>query len=388
LDDARFGEPLSGLYWQIEEDQTGTIVGSRSLWDSRILVPKHPLAKGAVDILVLPGPQDKLVRVAERMIVFDQASGSRALRMAVAMDTAEIVASRQAFAADLWPSLGVVGLLLLLATWIYIGIGLKPLDAIRHRLNAVRTGAAPRLEGAFPAEVTPLVDEVNALLAVQEEALARARARASDLAHGLQTPLAVLRSDAERLRDLGQGELAQEISDLTEQMRQHVQRELARTRLRGADLAQATTLAPLIERVVASLRRMPMGEALAWESAVTADLRVAVDPQDLTELLGNLLENAAKWARGAVRVEAHADGARAIIRVLDDGPGVPDLALAQIVDRGVRLDQNVPGTGLGLAIARDIASACQGSLQLSNRPEGGFCAAVTLPIQTRSTHDA
>lgn len=388
LDDARFGEPLSGLYWQIEEDKTGRILGSRSLWDSRIPLPKDFLPQGAVDSHVLPGPQGAPLRVQERMITFDLPSGSRALRMAVAIDMAEITDARRAFAADLWPSLAVVGSLLLVAAWLYIGIGLRPLEGIGRRLNEVRTGASRRLAGDFPSEVAPLVEEVNALLAAQDESLARARARATDLAHGLQTPLAVLQSDAERLRTQGLTDIAGGMEQLAGQMRQHVQRELARARTGGAVAGRATALAPVLERLAGSLRRTPVGEALTWKLAVPDGLRVAGDPEDLTELFGSLLDNACKWSRSEVRIEAVADGAVARVTVLDDGPGAPEAALASLTDRGVRLDESVPGNGLGLAIARDIAAACGGDLHVSNRPGGGFSVTVELPTQPKSTRHA
>lgn len=384
LQDARFGEPFSGLYWQIQEDKTGFILASRSLWDTHIPLPKDALAQGAVDSHVLPGPQGTPVRVQERMIIYDQPSGSHALRMAVAMDVAEIATARRAFATDLWPSMAVIGLLLLIATWFYIGIGLKPLDGIRRSLNAVRTGASRRLEGDFPSEVTPLVEEANALLAAQDESLAKARARATDLAHGLQTPLAVLQSDAERLRAQGQTEIADEVGQLADQMRRHVQRELARVRVRGAGAAQATALLPVIERIVASLCRTPAGERLSWSLAIPDDLGVAADIEDLTELFGNLLENAGKWARSDVCVKAAVHGGKVRIQVLDDGTGVPDEALASLAGRGVRLDENMPGHGLGLAIARDIAMACGGTLLVSNRTGGGFVVTVELPGQQKS----
>jgi signal transduction histidine kinase len=384
LQDARFGEPLSGLYWQIEEDSSGRIVSSRSLWDSRIPLPKDIVPLGTVDSHVLRGPQDRMVRVQERVIAFDLPSGTRTLRMAVAMDMNEIAAARSAFVHDLWPSMTAIGLLLLAATWFYIGIGLKPLDAIRRSLQAVRTGRSRRLEGDFPAEVIPLVEEANALLAAQDESLAQARARAADLAHGLKTPLAVLQSDAERLRARGHGDIADEMGALAGEMRRHVQRELTRSRLRGAGQSQSTALLPVVERLVASIRRTPGGERLQWEIAVPEGLAAAVDGQDLTELLGNLLDNACKWARGAVRVEACKRGDTAVIVVLDDGAGAPQEALASLADRGVRLDRSVPGHGLGLAIASDIAAACHGALHVSNRPGGGFAAQVELPCQQRN----
>jgi signal transduction histidine kinase len=383
LQDARFGEPLSGLYWQIEEDSTGLIISSRSLWDTKIPLPKDVVPLGTVDSHVLPGPQGAPVRVQERMIAFDLPGGTRTLRMAVAVNMAEIVAARQAFARDLWPFMVAMGLLLLAAAWLYIGVGLKPLDNIRRTLNAVRTGATRRLEGRFPSEVTPLVEEVNALLVAQDASLARARTRAADLAHGLKTPLSVLQSDAERLRARGQAEMADEIGQLAEQMRRHVQRELVLTRLRGEDAAPLP-LRPFVERLAASLRRTPGGERLQWQVAIPESLTVAMDAQDITELLGNLLDNAVKWARTSICIEAQQGETGAVIRVLDDGPGVPDGALASLAGRGVRLDEGKPGHGLGLAIARDIVAACGGALSVSNRAGGGFVVHIELPLQQRN----
>jgi len=382
LQDARFGEPLSGLYWQIEEDSTGLIVSSRSLWDTTIPLPKDVVPLGTVDSHVLPGPQGATVRVQERMIAFDLPGGTRTLRMAVAVNMMEIVAARQAFARDLWPFMLAMGLLLLAAARFYIGVGLKPLDNIRRTLNAVRTGVTRRLEGSFPSEVAPLVEEVNALLVAQDTSLARARARAADLAHGLKTPLSVLQSDAERLRARGQADMADEIGQLAEQMRRHVQHALVMTRLRGED-AVPLPLRPVVERLAASLRRTPAGERLQWRVAIPEGLTVAVDAQDITELLGNLLDNAVKWARTGISIEAQKDEASALVRVLDDGPGVPDSALASLAGRGVRLDEDKPGHGLGLAIARDIAAACGGVLSVSNRAGGGFAVHVELPLQQR-----
>jgi signal transduction histidine kinase len=387
LQDARFGEPLSGLYWQIEEDKTGFILTSQSLWDTRIPLPRDPLAEGQVDSHVLPGPGGQTLRIQERQIVFDLPSGSRALRMAVAINVADIQAASRAFAADLWPSIVAVGMLLLAATWFYIGIGLKPLDLIRQSIQQVRTGRARRLDGDFPSELTPLVQEANDLLAAQDQSLARARARAADLAHGLKTPLSVLQSDADRLRGAGQGEIADEIGQLVTQMRRHVERELARVRLRERG-PQATMVLPVAERLVAFFRRSPRGKDLVWSLAMEDAPDVAVDAEDLTELLGNLLDNAGKWAAATVTIEARAAGNAVRITVLDDGPGVPDGALAALAGRGVRLDQEMPGTGLGLAIAQDIAEACGGQLTFFNRPEGGFAAMAELPSHPKSTNHA
>lgn len=383
LQDARFGEPLSGLYWQIEEDKTGFILTSPSLWDTRIPLPKDALDDGRIDSHVLPGPGGQMLRIQERQIVFDMPGGSHALRMAVAIDVADIKADSHAFARDLWPSLAAVGTLLLLATWFYIGIGLKPLDRIRQSIQRVRAGAARRLDGDFPSELMPLVQEANDLLAAQDESLDRARARAADLAHGLKTPLAVLQSDADRLRAGGQGEIADEIGTLVGQMRRHVERELARVRLRD-HRAQVTPLLPVAERLLAFFGRTPRGKDLTWRLDVPPELTLSADSEDLTELLGNLLDNASKWAATTVTLSAQALGDGVAITVCDDGPGVPDGALAMLTQRGVRLDENAPGTGLGLAIARDVAEACGGRLVFANRPEGGFAATAEFPHSSKS----
>ncbi|MCP5410544.1 MAG: HAMP domain-containing histidine kinase [Alphaproteobacteria bacterium] len=389
LQDARFGEPLSGLYWQIEEDKTGFILTSRSLWDTRIPLPKDPLGDGQVDSHVLPGPAGQMLRIQERQIVFDLPSGSRALRMATAMNVADIQAASHAFARDLWPSIVTVGLLLLAATWFYIGVGLRPLDSIRRSLQAVRTGTARRLEGDFPSELMPLVQEANGLLAAQDETLTRARARAADLAHGLKTPLAVLQSDADRLRERGQPEIADEIGELVGQMRRHVDRELARVRLRAAG-PKSTAVTPVIARLAAFFQRTPRGKDLTWNIGTDGELAVAADAEDLTEMLGNLLDNACKWAASSVAVSVQAVDGVVCITVADDGPGVPQDSLPSLTGRGVRLDEETPGTGLGLAIAQDIAEACGGSLTFANSVSsgGGFSATVHLPLQKKSASHA
>jgi signal transduction histidine kinase len=170
-------------------------------------------------------------------------------------------------------------------------------------------------------------------------------------------------------------------------MRRHVERELARARLRAGG-SQVTALRPVAERMVTFFRRMPRGHDLTWTLDIGADIQVAADSEDMTELLGNLLENACKWATSTVTLAAQNSGDRVRVTVLDDGAGVPDDALTVLTGRGVRLDQRVPGTGLGLAIAQDIAEAYGGSLTFSNRSEGGFAAVAELPSQQKSNTDA
>ncbi|MBX6322495.1 MAG: HAMP domain-containing histidine kinase [Rhodospirillaceae bacterium] len=381
--DPRFDEPLSGLYWQIQEDTTGQRLRSRSLWDFVLPLPTDALATGVIHRHELAGPGGARLVVQERPVVYPAPGGPRTLRIAVAVDAASLAAARADFARDLVPALAALALFLCFAAWAQVWFGLRPLEAVRRGIGAVRTRAQRRLEGRFPDEIMPLVNEVNALLAAQEQAMERARHRAADLAHGLKTPLTVVLSDAEKLRRRGEGELATELEDIARAMQRHIDRELARARV-AADLARAgvaADLAAVVEAVVATLRRTPRGAGLDWSLSLPRPCPVAVDGADLTEMVGNLLDNAAKWARGGVDVtaEAAAEAEGIALSVADDGPGVPAERIDALGRRGVRLDEQTPGTGMGLAIVRDIAAAYGGGLALRNRPEGGLRVTLTLP---------
>jgi len=206
-----------------------------------------------------------------------------------------------------------------------------------------------------------------------------ARARAAELAHGLKTPLAVIAGDAARLRERGETAIAAELEELAGAMRRHVEHELTRARLQFAGTSRpATVLAASVEPVVRTLCRTPAGAALDWRVTVPSAITVALEPPDLAEVLGNLLENAARWARSHVAVEAAA-GSPVRVVIADDGPGVPPAMIERIAQRGVRLDERPGGAGIGLAIVRDILEAYGGALHLENRPEGGLCATVELP---------
>ncbi len=378
--DPRFNEPFSGLYWQIEDTARGEVHGSRSLWDARLPLPVDPLPSGTVHRHQIEGPGASTLLVRERQVSYPTAEGARSLRLVIALDRRDLLDAREAFAGDVVPGLAVLALVLLTAVWLQVGIGLKPLDAVRRGVHAVRSGEQRRLTQRYPEEVMPLVAEVNDLLAAQDDAVARARARAADLAHGLKTPLTVLTADAARLREIGETAIAAELelagrSDAPTPRSRTQPSPDRRADTRGAE---ATPVRDIAEGVVATLKRTPGGERLTWTIAIAEDLTVAADADDLTEVLGNLLENAAKWARRAVRVAAAA-GTDVRLTVEDDGPGVPDNKLPLLGQRGVRLDEGVQGTGYGLAIVGDIVSACGGQLTLGNLPSGGFRAAITLP---------
>jgi signal transduction histidine kinase len=383
----RFEQPLSGLYWQITAEPQGPALRSRSLWDATLDLPSDHLAGAEVHEHTIAGPGRSSLLVIERSITLPANLGGGAVRVAVAVDRAEIHAAGLAFAADLVPSLGLLAAFLLAASWAQVAVGLRPLDAVRRRLHAVRAGREARLGTAFPDEVRPLAAEVDHLLDAQETAVARARTRAADLAHGLKTPLTILASDAEELRTRGETGIADEIAAVADGMRRHVERELARaragTRLRAG---AAQPVRPVVDQVAAVLRRTPRGQSLYWEIDVAQDLATPVDAQDLVEIVGNLGENAVKWAVAKIRIAGREEGGAVTVCVEDDGPGIPEDQIGTVLARGGRLDETQPGSGLGLAIVADLAEACGGSLAIGRSPLGGLSAEVRFALDGREVN--
>jgi signal transduction histidine kinase len=378
--DPRFGRPLSGLYWQLAFDDGARLERSRSLWDAALELPPDVLASGAVHRHLLPGPRaGEQLLILERSVQLPARFGAGHLRAAVAIDRAELAAARRAFVADLWPYLGVLAALLLLASVLQVQVGLSPLRAVRGRLGEIRAGRRRSLGEGLPSEVQPLATELDALLEARDRQVEQARARAADLAHGLRTPLQVLAGDAESLRNKGEVVLAREIEDLTAVMRRHVDRELARARLATAVHAEAG-LREVAGRVLAVVRRTPDGTRLAWEVEIAPESRARIDPDDLAEVLGNLVENAARHARRRVRLADRIEAGQVVLSVADDGPGIPADRREAALGRGGRLDER-GGAGLGLAIVQDVLAAWGGTLELADAAPG-LVALVRLPRAT------
>jgi signal transduction histidine kinase len=259
--------------------------------------------------------------------------------------------------------------------------GLSPFRTLRARLADVREGRTARLEGEYPSEVAPLVSDLNGLLDEREERVARAVARAGDLAHGLKTPLAILAQDVERAEASGQHDLASSIQRQVERMRRQVDSHLAQARASAAGRAP-TARAPLAEcarGLVRTLERLHTGRGITFDISGISDRSVRVPMEDLEEMLGNLLENACKWTASRVVVADAAEPGRVAITVDDDGRGLAPSMRQQVLQRGVRVDEAAPGSGLGLAIVRDLAEAYGGSITLEESPFGGLRARLLLP---------
>jgi signal transduction histidine kinase len=303
--------------------------------------------------------------------------GGQSARVAVAIDHADMSDAVRRFAAALLPYLLVLAVLLTAAAWAQVAIGLRPLAAVRRQLAAIASGEAQRLGGGFPDEVQPLAHEIDTLLEARDRQIDKARARAADLAHGLKTPLQVLSDDAERLRAKGDDDLATEIEDIAEAMRRHVDRELARARSGAGRTSTVANIATVAERVVRVVERTPHGKSLSWTTDVPQALTARIDPEDLTEALGNLAENAARHARSSVTIRARSEIGTVTIAVIDDGPGIPLERAQEVLRRGGRLESS-GSAGLGLAIVGDIAEAWGATLTIET-PERGCRISLQFP---------
>lgn len=275
----------------------------------------------------------------------------------------------------------MVAVFCLITGFLHVRRGVSPIQNLRARLAGLHEGRDRRVEGTYPAEVQPLVNDLNALLDHQEQAVQRAVAKAGDLAHGLKTPLAILAHEAERARAAGHTEVAAAVTQQVDRMRRQVDYHLAHARAAasGAAPGARSSIRESAEGLTRALLRLHAERGIVIDSRVPADLSVRVQREDLDEMLGNLLDNACKWGRSHVTISASPTGAAVEITVDDDGSGLAEGMHEAVLQRGVRADEAAPGSGLGLAIVRDLAEVYGGSIALDASPAGGLRARLRLP---------
>lgn len=279
----------------------------------------------------------------------------------------------------------VGGIGLLVAGLVQLRSILAPFRQLQSRLSAVRDGSEQRLEGDYPEEVRPLVNDLNALLDHRAQLVKRAISKAGDLAHGLKTPLAVLAQEADRLTLAGQYEPAAIVGQQVERMRRQIDYHLAHARAAasGAAIGASCAVIESVEGLARTLARLYVEKGVSILHSVSPSHCVRVEREDLDEMLGNLLDNACKWARSRVSVESSETQASVIIVIDDDGPGLAEDLREKVLQRGVRADEAAPGSGFGLAIVRDLAELHGGSISLEASPLGGVRARLTLPSCSR-----
>jgi signal transduction histidine kinase len=367
LSEPFFGQPFSGYYWQIAVPGGGRVT-SRSLWDTRL--PGFAIAAGAgpaVRDLPEPGPRGQRLRVAERSVV--PAEGSTPLLVQVAQSRDDMDRDIRRLRLLLGGLFGVLGLGLVGGVAGQVVLGLAPLRRARAALAEVRAGARDRLGDArAPREIAPLLEEIDALVAQNRATVERARTHVGNLAHALKTPLAVQRTALADPPDLATAR-AQGMA-----MERLVQHHLARARATALAGAAASGTSPVAVAgdLARALRRLFADRGLEILVDGETATRVGVDQQDLAEMIGNLLENACKWARRRVAVAVAARGGMVEVAVTDDGPGLPPEQRAAALARGARLDEAAPGSGLGLAIVQDLVALHGGRLTLEDAPGGGL----------------
>jgi signal transduction histidine kinase len=392
LSDPRWRKPYSGLYWQVDElGASGLrrgVLRSRSLWDAQLESPADALAGGQTHVHALAGPDGAPLLAVERTVQIGVGAAPR-WRLLVAADRRATVAAAAAFDRVLIASLAVLVLLLTAAAAAQTAVGLRPLRRLQQALADVHAGRAPHLGGRFPRELQPLVDDFNAVLERNAEIVERARTQAGDLAHALKTPLAALAQGAEAARAQPQrlGELPVLVAEQVLLARRQVDWQLSRARAAAARALPGVhaEVAPVVAGLLRVLERVHAERGLRLEAApVAPGLAFAGEAQDLQEMLGNLLDNACKWARAAVRIGAERvpgpDGApRLRLRVDDDGPGIAVAQRERALARGGRLDESAPGSGLGLAIVHDRVRLYGGTMVLDDAPGGGLRVVLELP---------
>jgi signal transduction histidine kinase len=381
-----FELPLSGLYWQVTrlDPDKSDVRSSRSLWDGGLphLQDRGTPAdaagsrQGYVD-----GPENQVLRLVERTI--DLGEEGHYL-VAVAADAAEIEEEKHGFDRALGLTFSILAAVLLLTTMFQVRFGLAPLKRISESLAAIRSGRAERLEGKFPDEIAPLARETNALIEANKEIVERARTHVGNLAHALKTPLSVVVNEATARKGDG---FAGKVLEQADIMRDQVARHLERARLaaRLTVVGSITEVAPVAQALARTMEKIHHERAIAIDVDAEQGARFAGERPDLEEMIGNLVDNACKWAVSRVSVEVRGEpdaaGAPHTLRITvdDDGGGLSTAEREQAGERGLRLDETKPGSGLGLSIVTELAALYGGALKLGAAPAGGLRAELTLP---------
>jgi signal transduction histidine kinase len=398
LSDPRLERPYSGLYWQVDRMPAGNTPGrigvlrSRSLWDGELQVPGDQLSDGEQHEHRLNGPKGESLRMIEQSLYLTEHSSEhpeQTLRLIVAADEKLLAEPVDRFRGLLLMALSLLAAGLILAAVVQVFAGLRPLKHLRDELGRLRDGEQALLGGSHPSEIQPLVDELNTVLERNAEFVERARSQAGNLAHAVKTPLAVMANAAAAER----GELADIVSSQIDVARQHIDHHLSRARIaaaaQGRGQGQHCQLRPAAEGLMRVMQRVHAERDLALHLNEASDsLAFRGEAQDLQEMLGNLIDNACKWAKSEVGISASRQEAMLRIDIDDDGPGIRTEDRPILLQRGQRHDEQVPGSGLGLAIVDDLAKLYAGRLELLDSPLGGLRARLWLPAGKRKEANA
>jgi signal transduction histidine kinase len=383
LGDLRFSEPNSGWYWSVEPASEGVHGDLHSSSMTRTIpspsVAEVPFNASFQRSYSAEGIDGEQLEVFESEFVLD--AKNRAARFRVMGNQSELEQEIGTFQRRLLTYLGLFGIGMIAINAIAILLGLQPLRRVRNALAMVREGTAQRLDGQFPAEIEPLANETNALIENNRRIVERSRTQVGNLAHSLKTPLAVLLNEGRALGGAKGQLIAEQAASMQKQVEHYLQR--ARVAAQRDSVVYRTPVTPLVQRMVRVLQKLNPQTNLSLSLPAT-EIVFAGEREDLEELLGNLLENAMKWAKSSVLVSVvpstgKDDPASLFeISIEDDGPGIPEDKAREALKRGRRLDETKPGTGLGLAIVADLVNEYGGVLALERSGMGGLKAVVRL----------
>lgn len=383
LGDLRFSEPRSGWYWSVEPASAGVTGGLRSSSMTGAIpspsITAVPFNTEFQRSYVADGLAGEHLAVFESEFVLD--TGNQIARFRVMGNESELEEEIAAFQRSLLIYLSLFGFGMIAINAIAILYGLQPLRRVRDALAMVREGTAQRLDGRFPAEIEPLANETNALIENNRRIVERSRTQVGNLAHSLKTPLAILLNEGRALGGAKGKLIAEQAASMQQQVEHYLQR--ARVAAQRDSVVYRTPVKPLVERLARVIGKLNPNTELSVDLPED-DIVFAGEREDLEEMLGNLLENAMKWARGKVSIsvaplpgtEGEPDSFE--IWIEDDGPGIPEDKARDALKRGRRLDESKPGTGLGLAIVTDLVNEYGGKLRLERGGLGGLKAIVQL----------
>jgi signal transduction histidine kinase len=367
IGDPEFSRVYSGWYWLVESDDR-KLLRSRSLWDLQLTIRQLPTSSTPT-VWTETDPLGRQLRIAAQRVQLPGAAGP--LTFVVTGDIQTLKRESQRFDWILRLSLAALGLGLILAVVLQVTFGLRPLQRLAQQTEAVRKGSSQHLVRTGTNEIDMVVDEVNSLIEHNRRVVERNRAATADLAHALKTPLTIMQS-ADTLEDV-RAPIAN--------MERLITRHLARSATAGPGHYAPVPLYEIAQDLVRGLSRVFTDRHLETRIEIGADISFRGDREDMEEILGNLLENAFKWAKAQVLIGASIADAKLSIYVEDDGPGIDEADTAFATRRGMRLDEQTPGTGLGLSIVTDIAAIYHGELQLARSTLGGLRACVILPLR-------
>ena len=371
----RLDQPGSGLY-AIITDSAGTVV-----WRSRSTLSVDaphgaPLAAGTQRFEEMDRGGGFFVESFG--LSWATAGGSFPFTFSVAEDLTPYREQLAVYRRTLWTWLGALALLLVAAQWAILRWGLSPLRRVADELTRLEQGKQERITGDYPTELQRLTENLNTLLTHERAQQKRYRDALADLAHSLKTPLALVRAALREARS--SDAMTRALDEQVEHMDRIVGYQLQRASTAGrGGLAAPQPVRPVVERLLAALAKVYADKPVATEVTAEASVRFRGDEGDLTELLGNLLDNAFKWGRARVRVTAISRNGSLTLSVEDDGPGIAPEEAQHVLERGVRADQSVPGQGIGLAVVRDIVDAYAGELRIERSSLGGACVKLDLP---------